>query len=101
MHPVDLLRQIVGHGGAVRLVVGDDVVAEGGSGQIERGGHVGRRVILNQFAEHRDEHVHGVRGVPLLVGETAPAERVVGAVHLRAAVDQEDGGAGHCGRSDP
>ena len=97
VHPVDLLRQIVGHGGAVRLVVGRDTVAKGRPGQVERRGEVGRRMVLNQLAQHGDEHVHGVRRVPLLIGEAAAAERVIRAVHLRAAVDQEEGRAGHYG----
>src|SRR4029453_6821168 len=95
--PVDLLPQIVGDRRTIRPLGGSDVVAQGGPGQIERCRQVGRRVILDELSQHRDEHVDRVRGVTFLVRQTAPAKRVIGAVHLRTAVDEKQGGTGHYG----
>jgi hypothetical protein len=97
VHPVDLLPQIVGHRRSIRLVVGRDVVAKGGPGQIERCRQVCGGMILDELSQHRDEHVHRVCRVAVLIRETAPAKRVIGAVHLRTAVDEKQGGTGHCG----
>ena len=52
-------------------------------------------MIGDELAQHRDEHVDGVRRVSLLIGQSPPAKRVIGAVHLRAAVDKKQCGAGH------
>ena len=89
VHPVDLFGEIVGHGRAVGLVVGDDVVAEGRARQVERRGDVGRRVILDQLPQHRHEDVDGVRRVSFLIRQAPAAKRVIRAVHLGAAVDEE------------
>ena len=43
-------------------------------------------MIVDQLSQHRDEAVHGVGR--LAVGTGQPANRVIGAIHLRAAVDQ-------------
>ena len=43
-------------------------------------------MIVDQLPQHRDEAVHGVGR--LAVGTGQPADRVVRAIHLRAAVDQ-------------
>jgi hypothetical protein len=86
VHQRDLLREIAGHRRAVGLVVGDDVVAEGRAGEIEGGGDVLRLMIVDQLAQHRHEAIDGVGGVS--VGAGQPADRVIGAIHLRAAVDQ-------------
>ena len=56
-------------------------------------------MIGDELAQHRHEHVDGVRGLSFLVRQAPPAERVVRAVHLRAAVDEEESRAGHAGRS--
>ena len=50
---------------------------------------IGRLVVGDQLAQHRHEHVDRVRGLAFLVRQPAPAKRVVRAVHLRAAVDEE------------
>ena len=52
-------------------------------------------MIGDQLAQHRHEDVDRVRGLAFLVRQAFPAERVIGAVHLGTAVDQEEGGAGH------
>ena len=54
-----------------------------------------RLVVGDQLAQHRHEDVDRVRRVAFLVRQPAPAKRVVGAVHLRAAVDQEERRTGH------
>ena len=51
-----------------------------------------RLVIGEQLAQHRDEAVDRVGR--LAVGPGQPADRVVGAIHLVAAVDQKQSGAG-------
>jgi hypothetical protein len=94
VHPVDLFGEIIRHRGAIGLVVGRDVVAERGPGEVERRGHVGRRVILDQLPQHGHEDVDRVRRMTFLVRQTATAERVVRAVHLRTAVDEKQSGAG-------
>jgi hypothetical protein len=95
MDPVDLLRKVIRHRDPVRFVVLHDFVTEGGPGKVERRGHVCGLVVGDELSQHRDEHVYGVCGVPLLIGQTPAAKRVIRAVHLRAAVDQKQRGAGH------
>ena len=90
MHPVDLLGQIVGHRRAIGLVVGRDLVAEGRTCQIEGCGEIRRLVVGDELAQHRDEDVDRVRGLSFLVRQAATAKRVIRAVHLRAAIDQEE-----------
>ena len=46
-------------------------------------------MILHQLPQHRHEDVDGVGGLAAGAGEAAAAHRVIGAVHLRAAVDQK------------
>ena len=94
--PGDLLGEIRRHRRAVGLVVGDELVAERRSRQIERGGDELRMMVLDQLAQHRHEDVDGVRGLAFGAAEAAAAHRVIGAVHLRTAVDQEQAlGRGH------
>ena len=47
-------------------------------------------VIVDELAQHRHEAVDGVGGSAVWPGQTA--YRVVGAIHLIAAVDEEQGG---------
>ena len=96
VHPTDLLREVVRHLHAVRFVIGHELVPERAAREIERRRDVLRTMIAHQFPQHRDEHVHRVRGMALLIGQTTSAERVICAVHLRAAVDQEKRRTGHC-----
>ena len=49
-------------------------------------------MIREQLAEHRDETVGRVRR--FAVGSGQPANRVVGAIHLVTAIDEEKSGAG-------
>jgi hypothetical protein len=65
--PIDLLDQIVWHLRAVGLVIGHDLVAERGAGQVERGSDMGRVVIGEELSQHRDKNVDGVRRTALLV----------------------------------
>ncbi len=90
VHPLDLLGEIVGHGRARRLVVVDELVAKRRTREIERRREIGRRVVLDQLSQHRHEDVDGVRRLPFLIRQAAPAKRVIRAVHLAAAVDQEE-----------
>ena len=52
-------------------------------------------VVGDELPQHRHEDVDRVRGVALLIRQPAPAKRVVGAVHLRAAVDEEQRRTSH------
>ena len=63
--------------------------------EVERSRDVLGVMIAHQFAQHRDEDVDSVSGVPFLIRQASPAKRVIGAVHLRAAVDEKNRGAGH------
>jgi hypothetical protein len=55
----------------------------------------GRRVIGHELAQHGHEEIDRVRRRAFLVGQAAAAHRVIRAVHLRAAVYQEEPWAGH------
>src|SRR6185436_8711445 len=85
-------RELVRHRRAVGFVVGDQVVAEGAAGQIERRRDELRLVLVEQLAKHRDEDVHRVGRRPLRVAQEPAVRsayrRMIRAVHLRAAVDQ-------------
>ena len=87
VHPRNLLGQVRRHRRAVGLVVGGDRIAEGGRLQVERRGDVGRPVVGHELAQHGDEAVDRVGRAA--VGAGQPADRVVGAIHLVAAVDEE------------
>ena len=92
VHPRDLLGEIRRHRRAIGLVVGDQIVAERAPGQVERRADELRLMILNQLAQHVHEDVDGVRGLAARAAQAAAAHRVIRAVHLRTAVDQEDTG---------
>ena len=79
--------ELVRHRRTIRLVLGVELGAKRGAAQIERGGDQRRPVVRNQLPEHRYEAVDGVRRAP--VGGREPPDAVVGAVHLRAAVDEK------------
>jgi hypothetical protein len=93
VHHRNLYGELVGHRRAIRLVVRHEIVAEGASGQIERRADVFRLVLVQQLAQHRDEDIDRVGGTALCVAEEAAFRgahrRMKRAVHLRAAVDEE------------
>src|SRR6188472_152473 len=95
VHPRNLFGEVGRHRRPVGLVVGGHLGAEGRAGQIERRGDVARVVILHQLPQHRDEDVDRMRAAAAGAGQTGTAHRVIRAVHLRAAVDQEE--ACRCG----
>ena len=92
-HPRHLLGQVGRHRRTVRLVVGGQLGAERRTGQIERRGDEFRVVVRDELAQHRREPVHGVRRSA--VGTGQPVYRVIRAIHLRAAVDEEHARQGH------
>ena len=96
VHERHLIDQVGRHRAARRLVVGGEVAAEGRTGEIERRGDELRLVVGDELRQHRDEAVDRVRDLPGGVGHRR--QRVVRAVHLVAAVDQEEAGSGHVGR---
>jgi hypothetical protein len=93
VHPGNLLPQIVGHRGAVGLVVGGELGAERRGRQVERRGDVLRPMIGQELPEHRDEAVDGVGRLAGRAGQ--PPDGVIRPVHLVAAVDQEQGARRH------
>jgi hypothetical protein len=86
----NLFGEIGGHWRTIGFVVVAHLRAERGPRQIERRGNALRVVVGDELAQHRDETVHGVRGAAVRAGQ-APY-RVVGAIHLVAAVDEKKGG---------
>ncbi len=90
--PRHLFGEVAGHGSPIGLVVGGDVRAEGLPAQVERREDVLRLMVREQLAEHRDEAVGGVGGLAVRPGQAA--DRVIRAIHLVTAVDEEKRGAG-------
>ena len=69
-HAIDvgnLHLQIVGRLGAVGLVFGEQVVAEGSLGRIENRADMGRMLLLDELEEHPDEAEHRVGRHPARV----------------------------------
>ena len=95
VYPGDLFGQVIGHRGAVGLVIADDVVAKRLAPEVERRGDERRCVIGHELAQHGHEEIDRVRRRAFLVGQAAAAHRVIRTVHLRAAVYQEEPWAGH------
>ena len=90
VHERDLLREIRRHRRAIGFVVVAHLRPERRSGQVERRGDALRIVVGDELAQHRHEAVDGVGRAA--VGPGQPAYRVVGAIHLVAAVDEKQGG---------
>ena len=94
----DLDCELIRHRRAIRLVVAGEIVAKRAPGQIERRGNVLRLVLVQQLAQHGHEDVHGVGRLSLRIAQQAAVgrahRRVIGAVHLRAAVDEIDDRSG-------
>ena len=93
VHHRDLHRELVGHRRAVGFVVGDQVVAEGAAGQIERRGDVLRLVLVEQLPQHRDEDVDRVGGL-------APARCAAGRRRPCGPAHDTRGTSASCRRSD-
>ena len=92
VHVRHLLAQVGRHGRAIRLVVGGELVPEGRSPDVEGGGDERRPLVRDQLSEHRDEAIDRVRRPPVRCAQSA--YRVIRAIHLGAAVDEEDGVGG-------
>jgi hypothetical protein len=90
-HERELLLQVVGRGGAVRLVGPVEIVAERvAPGRVEHERDVRRRVLAQRLEQHRREPVHGVRRNALRRREVR--QRVVGAEDEPGAVDERERG---------
>ena len=83
---LDLAGELVRHRRAVRLVVGEQVVAEGLAAGIEHHGDAGGIVFGQQLAQHIDHAVDGAGRLAARVGE--PRQGVERAVQIRRAVHQ-------------
>ena len=91
---LNLAAQIVGHGRAVRLVVGIQVVAKGFALGIKHAGRPGGRVIFGQRLHHIDHDAQRPGGLAAAVwqGHAPVAARVKGAVQVAGAIDQQQSG---------
>ena len=86
VHGGHLRGQVVRHRGPVGLVFRIETGPERRSPGVERGGDEIRIVVRHELPEHVDEAVHGVRRPAIGAGQFA--DGVIGAVELRAAVDE-------------
>ena len=84
---LDLLRQRLGHRRALRLVLGVPVVAEGRPLGVEDTHRVLGRVALAQPLHHRQHAVDRAGGKAVRAAQVG--QRVVGAVQVAGAVDQQ------------
>jgi hypothetical protein len=95
MDGLDLLAHGLGHGRAVGLVLGVPVVAEGLAGGVEDTGRVLGRELLAQLLQHRHHAVDGAGGHAARAAQVG--HRVVGAVQVAGAIDQQQGLVRHAG----
>ena len=94
---LDLLREVVGHRRPRRLVLGIPVVAEGLALVVEDARAVRGRVLLAQQLHHRDDALD--RSGRDAAGAAQVGKRVIGAVEVARAVDEQQGPihhAAHC-----
>src|SRR6266508_4619040 len=91
-------RKIGRHRRARGFVVGHHLRAERRLCQIEGSRDVRRLMVRDEFSKHGDEAVDGVRRST--VGPGQAAYRVIRAVHLVTAIDQEQGGTIRHGGTD-
>ena len=84
----DLERHVRGHRGAVRLVEGEDAVAEGRAAGIEKHGRVLGGALRHELDQHAGEPENGVGRQPPGVGEAL--NRVICAMDVGGAVDEID-----------
>ncbi len=90
---VELLAQLIGHRRAIRLVVAEERVAEGGAGCVEDDADVVWRGLVDQLAQHA-EHAHqGAGGLALGVGQLR--QRMIGAKQVAGGIDEDDSVLGH------
>ena len=90
---LDLAHQVVGHRRARGLVLRIPVVAKGLALGVEHAGRVLGRIALAQPAHHAHHAVHRAGGKA--VGRAQVGQRVVGAVQVARAVDQDERVIGH------
>ena len=88
-----LRAQIVGHGRAMRLVLIEELVAEGAARGVEHHRDPLRRLLLHQLVQHVEHAEHRPGRLALRVRERR--QSVEGAVQIRRAVDQEQFAGGH------
>ncbi len=83
-----------------RLVLGVDLRAEGGAGDVEGHPEVGGLLVPQHVDQHRGEAVHRVRGLAGGGGEVLHRQGEERAVGQRVAVEQEQSGrrGGHVGK---
>jgi hypothetical protein len=89
---LDLRAQIVGHGRALCLVFGEQLVAERLAGSIEHHGDALGIVVLQELREHVQHAKHGTGRFAARIAERW--QRVEGAVQVRRTIDQHEIGAG-------
>ena len=89
---LDLRAQVVGHGRAMRLVFGEQLVAERLARSVEHHGDALGIVVLEELREHVQHAEHRAGGLAARIAERR--QRVKRAIQVRRAVDQDEIGAG-------
>ncbi len=89
---VELGGELVGHGPPGGLVVLEDLVAEGGPGEVEGDADHLRPLFVEDLEEHGGEAIGRVGNLAGRVGEGR--EREEGAIEQAVAVDEDEFGAG-------
>jgi len=100
---IDLRPQVVGHRRPMRLVLGEQFVAERLARRVEHHANQRRILLLEQFLQHVEHTEHCAGGFTLRVGERR--QRVEGPVQVRGAVHEDSvrgsatvgSGLGSCG----
>ena len=84
---LDLRAQVVGHRRTMRLVLGEQVVAEGLAGRVEHHRDALGVVVLQELVEHVEHAEHRAGRFAARVGERR--QRVKGAVQVGRSVDED------------
>ena len=89
----DLAAQVIGHGRAMRLVLGKQLIAEGLSRCVEHHDHGAVSLFAHELLQHVEHAVHGAGGFAARVGQRRQREEC--AIEIRRAVDQYERGRAH------
>ena len=88
---LDLRAQVVGHRRAMRLVLGEQLVAEGLARGVEHDRDAFRVVVLEELREHVEHAEHRAGRFAARIAERR--QRVERAIQIRRAVDEDEIGA--------
>ena len=91
---LDLRAQLIGHPRAVRLVLGEQLVAEGFAGRVEHHGDAARLIVLEELQQHVEHPEERPGRLAARVGQRR--QGVERPIDVRGAVDEDQvGGARH------